>query len=115
MGEPPAGPLHIEFALTFLIEKGEVRQPRADRRLNALERAVGLLARPWRPDTRVMPATELRMSSGTLRAYRGWVKGEAGATGPVATRLQEYGATVDPSVPNGWVRLLLRRDVGVIA
>lgn len=115
MGEPRAEPLHVEFALSFLIEKGEVHQPRADRRLNALERTVGLLARPWRPDVRVMPASELRMSPATLQAYRAWVEGEADATGQAATRLQEYGATIHPSVPNGWVRLLLRRDVGAIA
>jgi hypothetical protein len=99
--------LHVDFALPYLIAKGRLLQPRADRRLNALENVIWLLSRSWRPERPVMPRAELRMNQETLSAYIGWVQAEQPARGDTAIRLKAYKETVDVEVPDGWVRLLL--------
>lgn len=102
-------PIHLEFALQFLIRRAGVATSHADRRLDGFERTLATLARSWRPDRPIAPARELRMADETRDALLAWVEGDDAGTGRTLERLGVYasGAVTDDSVPEGWVRLRL--------
>ena len=102
-------PIHFEANLAWLIARCGVRQPRADRRLNAFENSMMLLARTWRPTVPIVPAHEIRMATATQDALLAWIEAEVLCVGPAASRLAVYtaGVLLEEEVPVGWVRLRL--------
>ena len=102
-------PVHLEFTLSYLIQRSDASAPLPGRRLDGFERTIARLARSWRPDRPIAPARELRMADETRDALMAWVEGDDVGGGPTIERLGVYasGAVTDDSVPEGWVRLRL--------
>lgn len=105
----PHTPLHLEFALTYLIEASCISSRLVKRRLNGLESVIAELARPWRQPTPIFPAHELRMAEPTRRQWLEWVDVDGTVDPATKSRLALYAsdAVMDESVPTGWVRLRL--------
>ena len=78
-------------------------------RIDALERTLVALTRPWRADAPLVPARELRVSSETLDALLAWLERDDLPGRRELERLGVYasGAVTDRSVPDGWVRIRL--------
>jgi hypothetical protein len=103
-------PLYVELELSWLIARVGLTTEKPQQRLAALENAVALLGRPWRPyEAPISPARDLRMSAATRDRLTDWVQAAECATGQTLARLAVYwsGALGDESVPEGWVRLLV--------
>jgi hypothetical protein len=102
-------PVHLEFTLSYLIQRSDASAPLPGRRLDGFERTIARLARSWRPDRPIAPARELRMADETRDALMAWVEGDDVGANPTIERLGVYasGAVTDDSVPEGWVRLRL--------
>jgi hypothetical protein len=101
-----------DFALPFLIDRCALRQPRADRRLNAIENILATLTRSWRRGQPIIhPATDLRMSTSTCDALLDWVRQAQPDGGLARSRILVYQSApvIDPTVPDGWLRVLLAR------
>jgi hypothetical protein len=102
---------HVDYLLRFVI----ARSTRIGRgtgiagRLDALERTLVALTRPWRAESPLAPARDLRASSETLEVLLDWVEGDEHPAGHDVERLGVYasGAVEDGSVPEGWVRIRL--------
>jgi hypothetical protein len=109
---PTPNPLYVEFDLTYVIARSQVVQPRADRRINAVENTLSLLTRPWRPPLPIAPADDLRMSSETAEMLIRWVMADDARPAHLPERLEKYtgGAVTDPAVPSGWIRVRLATD-----
>jgi hypothetical protein len=106
-----SGPTYTEFKLGDLIVGAQLEQPRADRRLNALENTLAALVQLWRPRLPIVPANEVRMSTATLTALLAWVEEkEVAADQRTRARLGVYASepVINEAVPRGWVRALLR-------
>jgi len=104
-------PLYLEFALSFLLTRAAIGQPFAHRRLNAFENTLTALASKWRPRLPLAPAQEIRMCGETREALLAWIEAEEAGKGHTLERLAVYAAAVtDESVPEGWVRLNLKRS-----
>ena len=100
---------HVDYLLRFVIERSMAASDGIAGRLDALERTLVALTRPWRADAPLAPARELRASSETLDALLTWLeRGELPEASDVE-RLGVYasGAVTDRSVPDGWVRIRL--------
>ena len=104
-------PLYLEFSLSFLLTRAAIDQPFAHRRLNAFENTITSLARKWRPRLPLAPAQEIRMCARTREELLGWIEAEEAGKGHTLNRLAVYAAAVtDDSVPEGWIRLNLKRS-----
>ena len=104
-----AMPVHLEFALQYLLARSAPYGVRAERRLEAFEHTIARLASRWRPQHPIAPARELRMADETRDALLAWVENDDPSEGHTLERLAVYasGAVTDDSVPEGWVRLRL--------
>jgi hypothetical protein len=102
-------PLYLEFTLAHLIARCDGDESDPERRLDAMESSIALLARTWRDERPIAPARELRMSDDTREALLGWVEARQAAQGSTLSRLAVYasGAVTDAAVPDGWLRLRL--------
>ena len=102
-------PLHVEFALAFLIEASGIGERVAKLRLNGLENTIATLARAWRPRLPIAPARELRMSAATRGQWLEWIEVDDTYDPHTIARLAVYasGAVVDDQVPEGWIRVML--------
>jgi hypothetical protein len=107
----PKHPDHVEFALVFVIRACGVTQPRSDRRLNAIEASLANLTRRWRASSGqpLDPVSELRLSHRTLADLLGWLEEQQPAGEDLRDRIEPYrsGLLADPSVPDGWVRVII--------
>jgi hypothetical protein len=104
-----SAPTYLEFDLAFLITRSGITNRSAARRLNGVENTVAALARRWREERPIAPATELRMTDWTRSQLLAWVTGEMPEPGALAARFAPYtsGFVCDASVPAGWIRLWL--------
>lgn len=108
---PGAAVQYVEVKLTWLIERAGLTTPRPDRRLNGIENLAASVTRPWRNGAQpIAVEAELRLSAATCAVIRSWVEASERATGPTAARLRAYARApvADPTVPEGWVRVLLQ-------
>ena len=100
---------HVDYLLRFVLERCGTTDGSVAARLDALERTLVSLTRPWRTDAPLAPARELRVSPESLTTLFAWLEnGERPEWSDVA-RLGVYasGAVTDRSVPDGWVRIRL--------
>jgi hypothetical protein len=99
----------VDYLLRFVIDRSAGGTGGISARLDALERTLVALTRPWRADTPLAPARELRLSSDTLDSLMDWVESGDQPQKPEMERLGVYasGAVTDRSVPDGWVRIRL--------
>lgn len=100
---------YVDYLLRFVLEHSTGVGTDIAGRLDAFERTLITLTRPWRSDSPLAPARELRLSSETLDALLDWVEGGDRPEGREAERLGVFasGAVEDRSVPEGWVRIRL--------
>jgi hypothetical protein len=100
---------HVDYLLSFVLARSDSANGGIGGRLDALERTLVALTRPWRTDAPLAPARELRLSSDTLSTLLAWLEsGDRPDWGDIE-RLGVYasGAVTDRSVPDGWVRIRL--------
>jgi hypothetical protein len=100
----------VDYLLRFVLERCDPSGDGMSERLDALERTIVALTRPWRDDAPLAPARELRASSETIDALLGWVERGGRPDPRDLARLGVYasGALTDGDVPEGWVRVRLR-------
>jgi hypothetical protein len=100
---------HVDYLLRFVLERSANAGAGIAGRLDALERTLVALTRPWRPDGPLAPARELRLSSDTLDTLLAWLERDERPERRDVERLGVYvsGAVTDRSVPDGWVRIRL--------
>jgi hypothetical protein len=100
---------HVDYLLRFVLDRSTNAGDGIAGRLDALERTLVALTRPWRPDGPLAPARELRLSSDTLDLLLAWVERDERPERHDLERLGVYvsGAVTDRSVPDGWVRIRL--------
>jgi len=100
---------HVDYLLRFVIDRSSGSGAGIGSRLDALERTLVALTRPWRADAPLAPARELRVSNETLDSLLAWVESGDEPQTPEIERLGVYasGAVTDRSVPDGWVRIRL--------
>ena len=100
---------HVDYLLRFVLERSTNAGDGISARLDALERTLVTLTRPWRPESPLAPARELRVSSETLDALLAWLEREDRPERHDLERMGVYvsGAVTDGSVPDGWVRIRL--------
>lgn len=100
---------HVDYLLRFVLDRSSNAGAGIAARLDALERTLVALTRPWRPDAPLAPARELRVSSDTLDTLLSWLERDDQPERRDVERLGVYasGAVTDRSVPDGWVRIRL--------
>jgi hypothetical protein len=100
---------YVDYLLRFVLEHSAGIGGGIAARLDAFERTVVALTRPWREASPLTPARELRASSETLDALLVWAEGGERPEGGDLERLGllASGAVEDDSVPEGWVRIRL--------
>ena len=105
----PARSAYVDYLLRFVLERSICTGEGIAGRLEAFERTLVTLTRPWRAETPLAPARELRVSSETLDALLAWVEGSESPVGREIERLGVFasGAVEDPNVPEGWLRIRL--------
>jgi len=100
---------YVDYLLRFVLERSVGAGEGIAGRLDAFERTLVALARPWRAESPLAPAREVRASTETLDALLAWVEGGERPEGREVERLGVFasGAVEDDSVPEGWVRIRL--------
>ena len=100
---------HVDYLLRFVIDRSAGAGSGVASRLDALERTLVALTRPWRSESPLAPARELRVSSETLDTLLAWLESGDRPGVPEIERLGVYasGALTDRSVPDGWLRIRL--------
>jgi hypothetical protein len=100
---------HVDYLLRFVLDRSSNAAAGIAGRLDALERTLVALTRPWRPDAPLAPARELRVSNDTLDTLLAWLERDDQPERRDVERLGVYasGAVTDRSVPDGWVRIRL--------
>jgi hypothetical protein len=103
---------HVDYLLSFLIARSSARDDGTQSvgaRLDALEHTLANLTRPWRADSPIAPARELRVSNETLSWLLAWLEDGGRADRAAIERLGVYasGALTNRHVPLGWVRVQL--------
>jgi hypothetical protein len=111
-GTSPAGlprTAYVDYLLRFVLDRSTSGGHGIAGRLDALERTLVSLTRPWREEAPLAPARELRVSSETLDTLLAWVERDERPDQRDVERLGVYasGAVTDRSVPDGWVRIRL--------
>ena len=99
---------YVDYLLRFVLDHSAGVGGIAAR-LDAFERTLVALTRPWRAASPLTPTRELRISSETLDALLAWAEGGEQPQGSDLERLGVLasGAVEDRSVPEGWVRIRL--------
>lgn len=101
---------HVDYLLRFVIDRSSGSGDGGiAARLDALERTLVTLTRPWRAESPLAPAREVRASSETIDSLVAWLESGEQPDTPELERLGVYasGALTDRSVPDGWVRIRL--------
>lgn len=100
---------HVDYLLRFVLDRSTNADAGIAGRLDALERTLVALTRPWRQDDPLAPARELRLSSETLDTLLAWLERDDHPERQDLERLGVYvsGAVTDRNVPDGWVRIRL--------
>lgn len=100
---------YVDYLLRFVLERSTGAANGIGDRLDAVERTLVALTRPWRAEAPLAPARELRASSETLDELLAWVERGEQPGGPDVERLGVYasGAMTDVNVPEGWLRIRL--------
>ncbi|HEU4720053.1 MAG TPA: hypothetical protein VFS59_01715 [Gemmatimonadaceae bacterium] len=100
---------HVDYLLRFVLDRSTSGARGIGGRLDALERTLVALTRPWRAETPLAPARELRVSSETLDTLLAWLERDERPEARDLERLGVYvsGAVTDRSVPDGWLRIRL--------
>lgn len=103
-------PTFVEIELSWLISRSGITQARPDRRLNAIENTACALLLRWRGAEPIVPERELRMSDATRDDLLAWIEEREQTSGETRARITIYSssAVADPSVPDGWIRVLVR-------
>lgn len=115
LSEPVASPggaprtAHVDYLLRFVLDRSTNAGAGIAGRLDALERTLIALTRPWRPESPLAPARELRLSTETLDTLLEWLARDDAPESRDLERLGVYasGAMTDRGVPDGWVRIRL--------
>jgi hypothetical protein len=112
-----SAPIHLECDLRFIIERCGITSPAVVRRLNGIENTLTALARRWRPERLIQPATDLRMADETRLALLAWIGADLPDAAALGPRLSSYigGVVRDDGVPPGWIRLRLDVPVDALA
>jgi hypothetical protein len=99
---------YVDYLLRFVLDQSAGIGGIAAR-LDAFERTLVALTKPWRAESPLAPARELRVSSETLDALLAWAEGGDQPEGRELERLGVLasGAVEDSGVPEGWVRIRL--------
>src|SRR5690348_14447372 len=97
---------YVDYLLRFVLDQS-AGAGGIGARLDAFERTLVALTRPWRATSPLSPARELRASSETLDALLAWAEGQERPEGSDLERLGVLasGAVEDDGVPEGWVRI----------
>ena len=105
----PARVAYVDYLLRFVLDRSIGAGQGIASRLDAFERTLVTLTRPWRAESPLAPARELRVSTETLDALLTWVEGNEQPAGREVERLGVFasGAVEDSSVPEGWLRIRL--------
>jgi hypothetical protein len=105
----PVRAAYVDYLLRFVLDRSVGAGQGIAGRLDAFERTLITLTRPWRAESPLAPARELRVSTETLDELLTWVEGNERPTGPEIERLGVFasGAVEDSSVPEGWLRIRL--------
>ena len=100
---------YVDYLLRFVLEQSAGIGGGIAARLDAFERTLVALTKPWRAESPLAPARELRVSSETLDALLAWAEGGEQPEGRELERLGVLasGAVEDSGVPEGWVRIRL--------
>jgi hypothetical protein len=100
---------HVDYLLSFVLDRSTTSSGGIAGRLDALERTLVALTRPWRADAPLAPAREVRLSHDTLSTLLGWLESGDRPDWNVVARLGVYasGAVTDRAVPDGWLRIRL--------
>jgi len=100
---------YVDYLLRFVLDQSAGVNGGIAARLDAFERTLVALTRPWRAASPLAPARELRVSGETLDALLAWAEGGERPEGNDLERLGllASGAVEDHSVPEGWVRIRL--------
>ena len=100
---------HVDYLLRFVLDRSADASEGIGGRLDALERTLVALTRPWRAEQPLAPAREVRLSSETLDSLLAWLERADQPEQADVERLGVYasGAMTDQSVPDGWVRVRL--------
>ena len=100
---------YVDYLLRFVLERSCNAGDGIAERLDAFERTLVALARPWRAESPLAPAREMRASTETLDALLAWIEGSEHPEGREVERLGVFasGAVEDDCVPEGWVRIRL--------
>jgi len=100
---------YVDYLLRFVLDRSTGADTGITGRLDALERTLVALTRPWRADAPLAPARELRASGETLDTLLAWLERGEHPDALDLERLGVYasGAVTDRSVPEGWVRIRL--------
>ena len=109
MAAPLQRSAYVDYLLRFVLERSVGAGEGIAGRLDAFERTLVALPRPWRAESPLAPAREVRASTETLDALLAWVEGGERPEGREVERLGVFasGAAEDDSVPEGWVRIRL--------
>jgi hypothetical protein len=102
-------PSYLELLLVHLVERSGITQPRAARRLNAIENQLANATVNWRELRPIRPSAEIRMAHATREAMFRWVEADQHADAETQQRLAAYFdfGIQDEGVPAGWIRILL--------
>ena len=100
---------YVDYLLRFVLERSTGADNGIAARLDAFERTIVSLTRPWRAEAPLAPAREMRASTETLDALLAWIEAGEHPEGREVERLGVFasGAVEDDSVPEGWVRIRL--------
>ena len=100
---------HVDYLLRFVLDRSAEANTGIAGRLDALERTLVALTRPWRAERPLAPARELRLSAETLDTLLAWLERDDQPERSDVERLGVYasGAMTDHSVPDGWLRVRL--------
>ena len=100
---------YVDYLLRFVLDRSTGADTGITGRLDALERTLVALTRPWRADAPLAPARELRGSGETIDTLLAWLERDEHPDARDVERLGVYasGAVTDRSVPDGWIRIRL--------
>ena len=103
---------HVDYLLSFVIGRSlahSTADASVGARIDALEKTLVALTRPWRAGGALAPTRELRVSSETLVSLLAWLEEGGDPDRSAIERLGVYasGAVTDRAVPHGWVRIRL--------
>jgi hypothetical protein len=106
-------PAHLDIELDWIIARAAIQAGATERRINALENAMALIAERWRYFGPIVTVRDVRVSETTQGRLLAWLDASDSIDPAAEKRLLPYASTaiVSSDVPDGFVRLLLEGSV----